>query len=296
MENNQDNHKFTTERTQPQPQPIPVKNLSADAYRMLLEQRSRITYGGRYQDRYQHEFDSSRKSQEKQVTKNTATENRINQSKDLRSFKLVQNVSREENWKRKVELPQENFQQRPPTNCIDLRPLQNRSGNQQPNMSSSDSKTPDSQISKQTSEERLSSIDPLSAIEATINSMETRTLKNKNDTMEFLSPKPNMYGEHLNLIKPGISDLASEDGFNQGLNPTATTRNSTGGVEQLNQEKQIIQKVKLNRTASDTQDRPVPRLTRKTILNNRNNIQMTKKVLRTLFDFEGIIMYFWNDL
>lgn len=246
--------------------------LSDIAYNLLQEQRSRITNAGRYQDRYKNEFETSY---------NLKTESM--QKRELQSFKLVQSVSavpkHSLNDNRDVKAPpipkrnmdsqrpSVNRQQRPPINCIDLRPGQNIQVNLKANLISP-------KPSPKPSNDKLSSIDTLSALEANIKTIEANTLKNINNTADLLAP--NLYGEHENLLKKGISDLVSEgDSFSQVL---SKVRNSTGGVEQLNQEKQLTKKVNLNRTASDTQDRP--RMTRKMLLNNRTNMQMNKQVYR----------------
>lgn len=252
----------------PYPQPsLFTGRLSDNAYQLLQEQRKKITLGGRYQDRYKNEFVSFEKRIE---------DYQINNQDDLKSFKLVQNISRTPPVVRKNEQdvpkiePGRKTEPALPkielTGCIDTRPLLpvNLKANFVPR-----SQTPNFELNKEHTEEKTASIDVLSAIQANINIIEANIKAKENveqSNTYVLKLKNNLYSEQENLLKPGISDLTSEPTEFAGLNKV---RNSTGGVEQLKPEKPLDNKIKLNRTVSDTQDRPITRLVRKHGQNNR---------------------------
>ncbi|GLV33756.1 par-1 [Carabus blaptoides fortunei] len=109
-------------------------------------------------------------------------------------------------------------------------------------------KTPDNELKeKSIDKDKVSSIDALNRLEAQISSIEANTLKKDGVTS-------NIYGELENLLQPGLSDLESHDPqtFDRGIR----ARNSTGGV----QPSVPTAENKLGRTASDSQDRPIPRI------------------------------------
>lgn len=109
-------------------------------------------------------------------------------------------------------------------------------------------KTPDTELKeKPIDKDKVSSIDALNRLEAQISSIEANTLKKDGITS-------NIYGELENLLQPGLSDLESHDPptFDRGTR----ARNSTGGV----QPSVSTAESKLGRTASDSQDRPIPRI------------------------------------
>lgn len=265
------------------------ERLSENVHKLLMDKRSKITYGGPYKERYKNEFEAPRRNYNEPSVrtsmKGILCSSSNNNSRDLESYKLVQNVERLPNkdieQRKVVEIPR----QPKPVNCIDLRQLEAKHSipvNLKAHLISSSPRcqTPNFEPNQKDSKERVNSIDVLSEIEKHINSIEANTkLGNiKDDSSEPSTPKPNLYGEHENLLKPGISDLVSDvnGDFNKNL---TKVRNSTGGVEQLNTEKQLAPRaIKLSRTASDTQDRPIQKSVIKRQMhyaNNRNVPQVT---------------------
>lgn len=225
----------------------------------LQDARSKITSAGRYQDRYKNEFSSVKQNM---LSNQYMLNQRVGPKNDLASFKLVQNAvtsasapgTRQPQYKTSKEKLIEDLDSK-------LAIINKELSEKIKNQNLVRCRTPDPALRKDKSlidnKDKLNSTDTLSRIEAQINNLEANILKKDLN-------KPNIYGEHENLLKSGISNLATNNqsddssSFDRGTR----SRNSTGGTKHYvgtNAE------AKLGRHASDSQDRPIPRI-RKNVL------------------------------
>lgn len=221
----------------------------------LQDARSKITSAGRYQDRYKNEFSSVKQnmlsnhymSNQKSVTKND----------DLASFKLVQHATTAASACSTPQPKNKTSKEKIFEELDSKLAIINKELSEKIKISQHSNlvrcKTPDPTKEKSLdNKDKLNSIDTLSRIEAHINNLEANILKKDMN-------KPNIYGEHENLLKSGISNLSTNNQNDDSSNFDRGTRsrNSTGGTTHFigtNAE------AKLGRHASDSQDRPLPRI------------------------------------
>lgn len=238
--------------------PVEVKNqpkFSEYVLKALQEKRSQITSAGRYQDRYVYEFGTGKQNMS---TNYYMQQQKIPQepNNDLVSYKLVKSAASapsSPNPSNKELLMQLNDKFAEMNKLRVQKPTENNTSENALNKPSISVNLKANLVQCKTApnelkEKPMSTTDVLSRLEAQINTLEANILKRKD------APKSNLYGEHENLLKSGISDLATnneDDGssFDRGTR----SRNSTGGVNPVVSSNA---EAKLGRHASDSQDRP----------------------------------------